>query len=134
MQRRILLDHDSKHWHQSLSSSAQSSPWCSATASSSFENRFSRSRTFTVGNRKKSPGCEVWTVRRMGQQLHRSPPQKIHCQIGGMGRGIVMVQQDVPQSSSRALSSQFLENPWESKYGVPLGSHYPLMLKRHCAT
>ena len=50
------------------------------------------------------------TVRRMGQQLHRSPPQKINSQMGGMGRGIVMVQQDAPQSSSCALFSQFLEN------------------------
>ena len=107
MQHHILLNHNSKHWHQSLSSSAQSSPWYAATASSSVENCFPRSRAFTVGNRKKSLGCQIWTVRRMGQLLHRSPPQKIHCQIGGMGRGIVMVQQDAPQSSSWSLFSQF---------------------------
>ena len=132
MQRRILLNHDSKHWHQSLSYSAQSSPWYAATASSSVENRFPRSGAFTVGNRKKSPGCQVWTVRRMGPQLHRSPLQKIHCQMGGMGRGIVMVQQVAPQSSSCALSSQFLENLWEGKCGVPLCSLCPLVLKWYC--
>ena len=54
----------------------------------------------SVGNRKKSPRCQVWTARRMGQQLHRSLPQKIYCQMDDMGRGIVMVQQDAPQSSS----------------------------------
>ena len=84
MQRRILLNHELKHWRQSLSSGAHSSPWYAATTSSSVENRFPRSRAFTVGNRKKSPGCQVWTVRRMGQQLHRGPPHKIHCQIGGI--------------------------------------------------
>ena len=103
MQRCILLNHDSKHWRQSLSYSAQSSPWYAATASSSVENCFSRSRAFTVGNRKKSPGGQVWTVRRMGQQLHRSTPQKIHCQIGGIERGTVMVLH-LRHSSSYNLS------------------------------
>ena len=132
MQRRILLNHNSKHWHQSLSSSAQSSPWYAATTSSDVENCFPCSRAFTVGNRKKSPGCQVWTVRRMDEQLHRSPSQKIHCQMGGVGRGIVMVQQDATQSSSWALFSQCLENLWEGNCGVPLCSHYPLMLKWYC--
>ena len=103
MQRRILLNHDSKHRCQSLSYSAQSSPWYTATTFSDAENHFPGSRAFIVGNRKKSPGCQVWTVRRVGQQLHRSPPQKIHCQMGGMDRGIVTVQQDAPQSSSWEL-------------------------------
>ena len=55
------------------------------------------------------PGLDC---KEMGQQLHRSPPQKIHCKMGGMGRGIVMVQQDAPQSSSWVLFLQFLENLW----------------------
>ena len=132
MQRRIHLNHDSKHWRQSLSFSAQGSPWYVATMSSGVENRFPRSRAFTVGNRKKSPGCQFWTVRRMGQQLHRSPPHKIHCLMGGMGRGIVMVQEDAAQSNSWALFSQFLENLWEGNCGVPLYSYRPLMLKWYC--
>ena len=76
MQRRILLNHDSKHWCQSLSSSAQGSPWYAANMPSGVENRFPVSLAFTVGNRKKSPRCQVWTIRRMGQQLHRSPLRK----------------------------------------------------------
>ena len=95
------------NWRQSLSSSAQSSPCYAATAPSSVENRFPCSRAFNVGNRKKSPGCQVWTVRRMGQQLHSSPPQKIQCQMGGMGRGIVMVQQDAPSAALGRFSGNF---------------------------
>ena len=132
MQRRILLNHDSYYWRQSISSSAKSSPWYAATTSSSVENRFPCSRAFTVRNRKKSPGCQVWTVRRMRQQLHRSPPHKIHCQMGGMGRGIVMVQQDAPQSSSWVLFSQFLETLWEGNCRVPLCRHCPLILNWYC--
>ena len=132
MQRRILLNQDSKHLRQSLSSSAQSSPWYAATRSSGTENHFPGSQAFTVGNRKKSSRCQIWTVRRTGQQLQRSPPQKIHRQMGGMGRGIVMVQQDAPEFSSWALFSQFLENLWEGNCGVQLYSHCPLMLKWYC--
>ena len=101
---------------------------------SGVENRFPGSQAFTTGNRKQSPRCEVWAVRRVGQLLHRNPPQKIHCQMGVMGRSIVMVQQDVPQSSSWALFSQFLGNLWECKCGVPLCSHCPLLLKWYVAT
>ena len=128
----LSLNHDSKHWCQSLSSSAQSSPWYTVTVSSSVKNRFPCSRALTVGNRKKSPRYQVWTVRRMGQQLHGSPPQKIHCQMGGMGRGIVMVQLDAPKSSSWALFSQFFKNLSEGNCGVPLCSLWPLILKLYC--
>ena len=61
-----------------------------------------------------------------------SPPQKIHYQMGGMGRDIVMVQQHAPQSSCWALFSQFLKNLWEGNCGVPLCGHCPLMLKWYC--
>ena len=54
------------------------------------------------------------------------------CQMGGMDRGILMVQQDAPQSSSWALFSQFLGNLWEGNCSVPLYSHCPLMLKWYC--
>ena len=129
MQRRILLNHDWKHWRQSLSSVHR-------TPLGILQPRLQVLKTTSqaVGPSPQGieRGCQVSTVRRMGQQLHRIPPQKIHCQMGGMGIGIFIVQQNAPQSSSWVLFSQFLGNLWEGNCGVPLCSHCPLMLKRYC--
>ena len=129
MQRRILLNHDSWHWRQSLSSSAQSSPWYAATASSNVENRIPRSRAFTIWNRKKSPGY----CKEDGTTAAYEPPSENSLSNGWHGQRHCHGATGCPSvQSSWALFSQFLESLWEGNCGVPLCSHCPLMLKWHC--
>ena len=131
MQRRILLDQGSKycasHFHPvHRAPLGMLQPHLQMLKTASMQSDFHHRKQKEV---TRVPGLDC---KEDGSTAAQEPPQKIHCQMGGMGRGIVMVQQDAPHSSSWALFSQFLGNLWEGNCGVPLCSHCPLMLKWYC--